>query len=489
VALRNYSSTAAQTSLSSGISSAATSMTVSSVTGYPTAPFVVILDLDQPTEEAVLVGSVVGLSMSSCTRGYDSTSAVAHDAGATVNHAFIALDAREANEHVNADTPTALNPIHGVESDFVGINDTQILDNKTFQNDDGADPAIIVQGATGQSVKMLVFEDSGSNDNGGVYPTGRIESPGIDGNDTSSFEAGSAATNAVVVKAAGSQTAKLVSVTDSSDVEMASIGPAGRVGTPGVDGTNSSTFVAGAAATVPLTTKGTTSQTADLLQAQSTAGTVLAKVTAAGVVSGTGLAATSGGATVTGDVAVTGGVSATGTVHGATVTGTTMTATGTVTGATVASTGQVTAATGLDIDGASILTASTAGQIPLTVQEATSQTADIQRWVTRTGTRLAYVDNAGAGVFPNLPARVTSGSTSTTTNVNGDAQVNTGLTSITMFVAWNGDTSVPNIVMGNNRGLWPSTSGGLVGVRCFVGSTGSPWASHSVRIDWIAIGS
>ena len=126
MATRNFSSSAAQTSLSAGISSANTSIQVASTTGFPAAPFILALDAGASAQELVLVTNVAGTTLT-VTRGYDSTVATTHDAGATVVHSHGAIDFREANTHVNATTN-----VHGITGSAVGTTDTQTLTNKTL---------------------------------------------------------------------------------------------------------------------------------------------------------------------------------------------------------------------------------------------------------------------------------------------------------------------------------------------------------------------
>lgn len=126
VANRNYSSTAIETALTSGITNSTTTFSINATTGFPTPPFAAVIDRDLPTEEAVLVTAIVGLSVTA-TRGYDSTAAVAHNAGAAFTHSFLGIDAREAAEHVGATSS-----VHGITGNLVGSTQTQTLTNKTL---------------------------------------------------------------------------------------------------------------------------------------------------------------------------------------------------------------------------------------------------------------------------------------------------------------------------------------------------------------------
>lgn len=122
---RNYSSTAADTTLSGSITSGATTLSVSATTGFPAAPFVLALDAGAATQELVLVTNVAGTTLT-VTRGYDSTVASAHDTGAVVRHSHAAIDFREAAVHIDA---TAA---HGATGAVVGTTNTQTLTSKTL---------------------------------------------------------------------------------------------------------------------------------------------------------------------------------------------------------------------------------------------------------------------------------------------------------------------------------------------------------------------
>lgn len=123
--LRNYSSTAAEATLSSGVDASATTLSVSATTGFPSVPFILAVDAGAAAQELVLVTNVAGTNLT-VTRGFDSTVAVAHDTGAAVAHAHGAIDFREANAHVNASSG-----VHGASGTVVGTSDAQTLTNKT----------------------------------------------------------------------------------------------------------------------------------------------------------------------------------------------------------------------------------------------------------------------------------------------------------------------------------------------------------------------
>ena len=103
MALRYYSSTAERTTLTASMTNSQTTMVVTATTGFPASkPFTLIIDQDTVNEEVVECTGNTGLTLT-ITRGVDSTSAVSHSNGATVNHGITARDLREPNTHI--DTP------------------------------------------------------------------------------------------------------------------------------------------------------------------------------------------------------------------------------------------------------------------------------------------------------------------------------------------------------------------------------------------------
>ena len=101
MARRYYSSVAVATALAADVNNVDTSIQVSSLNGFPAqAPFTIIVDQDQATEEVMEVTNVASLVLT-VARGIDGTSAVAHTTGAIVRHGVSARDFDEANSHVN----------------------------------------------------------------------------------------------------------------------------------------------------------------------------------------------------------------------------------------------------------------------------------------------------------------------------------------------------------------------------------------------------
>lgn len=132
--VRFYSSTALQTTLTSGISPSSSTIDVAATTGFPAStPYTLAVDYGAPNEELVQVNSAGGLSLA-VTRAIDGTSASSHNAGAVVRHVSSARDFADSRAHENASTA-----IHGLAmgDSVVGTNATQTLHNKTLDNATG----------------------------------------------------------------------------------------------------------------------------------------------------------------------------------------------------------------------------------------------------------------------------------------------------------------------------------------------------------------
>ncbi len=125
---RYYSNTAVETTLSSSINNAQTTMQVGSMSGFPGSyPYTLILDPDTADEEIVEVTAYSAPNIT-ITRGVDGTSGKAHNAGATVKHGITARDVRDSREHEDNTT----NP-HGLTiTDLLTTTNTKTVTNKTI---------------------------------------------------------------------------------------------------------------------------------------------------------------------------------------------------------------------------------------------------------------------------------------------------------------------------------------------------------------------
>lgn len=134
---RYYSSLAAETALTSPVSSSAVNIVVDSVSGFPGFyPYTLSIDSDSDSKELVEVTAATGTALT-VIRGVDGTSAIAHLLGAKVRHDHSARDFRESREHESSLAA------HGVSGNVVGTTDTQTLTNKDLTAPSNVFPAAI----------------------------------------------------------------------------------------------------------------------------------------------------------------------------------------------------------------------------------------------------------------------------------------------------------------------------------------------------------
>jgi microcystin-dependent protein len=101
VAIRNYVNTAPPLAAGpGGIDAAASVITVTSTTGYPTPPFLLGLERGTANEELCLCTAMSPTTFT-VTRAYDGTIRTTHAPGTAIEHCVGAIEFREANQHVN----------------------------------------------------------------------------------------------------------------------------------------------------------------------------------------------------------------------------------------------------------------------------------------------------------------------------------------------------------------------------------------------------
>lgn len=255
VGRRNFSSTAVETTILGGITAAATSITVGSTSGFPSAPFTAIIDQNVGGfEEVVTVTAVAGTTLT-VTRGADSTPAVAHNNGASFRHGVSARDFDVPNSHVQYDGGTTpQSGVHGLTGAVVGTSDAQSLSSKTiastglaFAGSTGGTTNVVASAtasgtltlaagtgtvgpiATSGTPAQLGTASAGSastvSASDHVHPTTNIVLTNV----ANTITAPSASTVPVTVKAAASQSSSLVRVQNSSSQDMLQVDKNGSV--------------------------------------------------------------------------------------------------------------------------------------------------------------------------------------------------------------------------------------------------------------------
>jgi hypothetical protein len=157
MASRYYSAVAQDTTLTSTITSSSTSITVGSTTGYPTSyPFIVALDYNTSTEELVSIVGVSGLTFTIGTtvgvanvsgRGYNGTSATAHNAGAAIRHVITAQDLTDAQTHYGLALSSGAHGVTGALATFLG-NPTSANFASAISDETGSGPIVFATGPT-----------------------------------------------------------------------------------------------------------------------------------------------------------------------------------------------------------------------------------------------------------------------------------------------------------------------------------------------------
>lgn len=138
---RFHSNIAIDTTLVGGITGTDTALIVADATGWPTYPFVLVIEKDTGNEELIFVGNKSGTNFSALSRGYGGTAAIGHNEGSPIHHVAVAEDFDEVflHNHEPSDGYTALN--HASLTN-IGINDHHLEDH-TARHSDGSDDALL----------------------------------------------------------------------------------------------------------------------------------------------------------------------------------------------------------------------------------------------------------------------------------------------------------------------------------------------------------
>jgi len=128
---RNYRSIAEPKTLNGDVSNSATQITLNNVTGLPSPPYVLVINPDTASEEAVLVTTnqdgVTAPTLKVERAIETGATAKTHTNTNVVRHMIVGSDLQLAHDHLD-NTTTA----HGATGAVVGTTNTQTLTNKTL---------------------------------------------------------------------------------------------------------------------------------------------------------------------------------------------------------------------------------------------------------------------------------------------------------------------------------------------------------------------
>jgi microcystin-dependent protein len=141
---KSFDGGAQTTTLTAGFTAGGATLAVANGTSFPdgsSGPFVVVVDRGLATEEKFLIDTTSGSSNVTFTiqqAGYDGTSAINHNAGATVDHCLDAYTVEQANRYVNLQTTKGSLVTHTGSATVAltasGTNNLTLLTDSTTAN-------------------------------------------------------------------------------------------------------------------------------------------------------------------------------------------------------------------------------------------------------------------------------------------------------------------------------------------------------------------
>jgi hypothetical protein len=407
---RNFSATAIETTLVNSISSAATgdtttSVSVVSVSGYPSVPFTIIIDPDTNKEEVVTVTAASSTTLT-ITRGQDTTLAVAHSAGASVRHGVSGRDFKEEQTHIaargyDADTAILSNAsqthVHGLVSgdgSVVGADQLVTLTRKTLTT-----PTINGATLTGTVTSTASIVISGAGTITGLSSASMVASSATPKNYVDAILGSATAASTSAASAATSATSAATSATSAANSATASASSASAAATSASSALTSQTAAATSA----------TSAAASATAAATSATSAAASATAAAT------SATSAAASATTAAASVATISASATAAAASETAAATSATSAAASATAAATSATSAAASATTASNSAGTATTqAGNASASATAAATSATSAAASATAAATSATGAATSASSALTSQTAAATSAASAAT---------------------------------------------------------------------------